>query len=311
MAKVTRNRGVLVEIESSYGTDPTPTGAANYIRCRTLEIEPLQADTVERETIRPYFGNYDILLANQRVQLTIEVELAGSGAAGTAPAWDPLMRSCGNSVAVVGSTSVTYAPESTTHESCTIHYFDDGIRHVVIGSRGSWSLNAEVGQIPVLTFTMTGRYATPTDDGIGTVTEQNQAAPVLFKNGNTTSFSIFGFSAALQSYSFDCNNETVYRELVGGTKEVLITDRKPGGTISIEAVALSDHNFFTDATGSSTGTNTFQHGQSAGNICTFSAPQTDIGTIGYEDSDGIRMLSLPYVAIPTSAGNNEYSLALT
>ena len=55
MAKVTRNRGVLVEIESSYGTDPTPTGAANYIRCRTLEIEPLQADTRRARNDPPIF----------------------------------------------------------------------------------------------------------------------------------------------------------------------------------------------------------------------------------------------------------------
>ncbi|HAF37880.1 MAG TPA: hypothetical protein DCG72_02760 [Gammaproteobacteria bacterium] len=311
MAKVTRNRGILCEIEASYGTDPTPTASANYIRCRSLEIEPLQADTVERETIRPYFGNYDILLANQRVALTIEVELAGSGTAGTAPAWDPLMRSCANSVTTVTDTSVTYAPESSTHESCTIYYFDDGIRHEVKGNRGSWSLSAEVGQIPVLTFSMIGIFASPADVSLGAVTEQNQAAPVLFKNGNTTSFEIFGFAGALQSYSFDCNNESVYRELVGGTKEVLITDRKPGGSMTIEAVSLSSHNFFTDATGSSTGTNDFQHGQTAGNICTFSCPQTDIGSIGYEDSDGVRMLNLPFVALPTSAGNNEYSLAIT
>ena len=136
------------------------------------------------------------------MQLTIEVELAGSGAAGTAPAWDPLMRSCGNSVATVASTSVTYAPESTTHESCTIHYFDDGIRHVVIGSRGSWSLNAEVGQIPVLTFTMTGRYATPTDDGIGTVTEQNQAARCCSKTATPPALAFLALLLLLQSYSF-------------------------------------------------------------------------------------------------------------
>ena len=91
---VTRNRGVLVEIESSCGTDPTqqepPTTSG-----AGLEIEPLQADTVERETIRPYFGNYDILLVNQRVQLTIEVELAGSVLLAL-HRLGSTMRSCGN-----------------------------------------------------------------------------------------------------------------------------------------------------------------------------------------------------------------------
>ena len=79
----TSQRLLLAEIESTYGTDPTPTGAANAILVRGLEITPIQADVVERELIRGFMGNFEALLANQRVELTFEVELAGSGAAGT------------------------------------------------------------------------------------------------------------------------------------------------------------------------------------------------------------------------------------
>ena len=62
------------------------------------------------------------------------------------------------------------------------------------------------------------------------VTVSNQASPLIFKNGSTSNFAIFGFAAALQSWNLDFNNEVIYRELVGGTKEVLITDRRPSGT---------------------------------------------------------------------------------
>ena len=107
------------------------------------------------------------------------------------------------------------------------------------------------------------------------------------------------------------NNTFNYRELVGGTKEVMITERAPSGSLVVEAPALSGHNFFTDATGSSTGTNTWQHSGGAGNIVTVSCPQSDFSAPSYEDSDGIVMLNLPFMAVPTSAGNNEFSLALT
>ena len=59
------------------------------------------------------------------------------------------------------------------------------------------------------------------------------------------------------------------------------------------------------------GNNTFQHGTSAGNIVTFSAPQTDLTSASYSDSDGIQMLNLDYNATPTDAGNNEFSIVVT
>ena len=46
----------------------------------------------------------------QRVEVTFEVEMAGSGTAGTAPAFGPLLKACGNSETIVTDTSVTYAP---------------------------------------------------------------------------------------------------------------------------------------------------------------------------------------------------------
>ena len=311
MALRTSQRLLLAKIESSYGTDPTPTGGANAILVRSLEISPFQSDAVERELIRGYMGNYEVLHASQRVEVTFEVEMVGSGTAGTAPAWGPVMKACGNSQTIVSSTSVTYAPVSSSFDSVTIYFFQDGVQQKVTGARGSFSISAEIGQIPTISFTMVGIYNAPTDVANATPTYQNQAKPVLFKNGNTTSQQLFSYAGAVQSFSFDQNNQSVYRELVGGTKEVLITDRRPGGSIVLEAVTMATKNYFTSITGSATGNNTFQHGQTAGNIFTFSAPQTDLSAVSYSDSDGIQMLNFDYTATPTTAGNNEYSLALT
>ena len=135
--------------------------------------------------------------------------------------------------------------------------------------------------------------------------------PLIFKNGNTTSFSAFSYSGALQSIDLNFSNEIIYRELVGGTKEVIITDRKPSGTLQIEAVLLATKNYFTVSTGSTTGSITVQHGTTAGNIATLTMPQSDLADASYADMNGIQMLNLPYVATPTAAGNDELSLAFT
>ena len=311
MAQRTSQRVLLAKIESSYGTDPTPTGSSNAILVRSLEVSPFQSDVVERELIRGYMGNYETLHANTRVEVTFEVEMAGSGTAGTAPAYGPLLKACGNSQTIVSSTSVTYAPLSSSHDSVTMYFFQDGVQQKITGARGSFSINAEVGAIPTINFTMIGIFNAPTDVSNPTTTYQHQADPVLFKNGNTTAQQLFSFAGAVQSFSFDQNNQTVYRELVGGTKEVQITDRRPGGSIVLEAVTMATKNYFASITGSATGNNTFQHGQTAGNIFTFSAPQTDLSTVSYSDSDGIQMLNFDYTATPTAAGNDEYSIVMT
>lgn len=312
MASVlTRRRLLLAKIESTYGTDPTPSGASNAILVRNLDIQPLVADTVNRDLVRPYMGQADQLLAQTRVEVTFEVELAGSGTAGTAPAYGPLLRSCGLSETVAAGTSVTYAPESSGFESATIYYHQDGIRHKVTGCRGSFELSGEVGGIPVISFSMTGIYNAPTDETLPTPTYSNQATPLLFKQGNTTSFSAFGFSGVMQSYNFNIANSVVYRELVGGSKEILVVDRAPSGTVVIEAPTITAKDFFTVATGTSTGSITFQHGSTGGNIVTMTTAQSDLGNLTYSDQDGIQMLNMPFIAVPTNSGNDELSLSYT
>ena len=298
-----------MKTESSYGSDPSPTGSANAVLVRDLNIEPIQSDEVSRDLIRGYLGNYDVLLANQRVNVTFDVEMAGSGTAGTEPHYSPALKACGLAVTTVSSTSNTYAPVSSSFGSCTIYVNIDGVNHAVTGARGTFSINCSVNNIPVISFNMTGKYNAPADVTLPTCTYQKQADPVIFKNSNVTGFEIFGTSLALQSWTFDMNNDVIYRELVGSTatKEVLITDRKPSGSLSVEAPALSAKNFFTIATGTATGTNTFTYHTVAGKKVQISCPQTDVSTPTYEDSEGVVLLSLPFNALPSS-GNDELSI---
>lgn len=310
MPLLTRKRLIVAKIEATYGTDPTPTGTA-AILVRNLEITPLQAELVNRDLVRPYLGASDQLTAQTRVSMTFEVEMAGSGTAGTAPAYGPLLKSCGLAETVVASTSVTYAPVSSSFSSVTIYMNIDGILHKLTGARGSFTLAGEVGQIPTIAFTFTGIYNAPTDTAQLTPTYSNQATPIIFKETNTSSFSLFSYAGCLQSFSFDLANEIIYRELVGCTKEILITNRAPNGTVMIEAPLLAAKDFFAAAIATSTGSLTFQHGQTAGNRFTFTAAQADLSGPTYADQNGIQMLNIPYIAVPTSAGNNEVSLTFT
>ena len=310
MAQLTRKRVILIEAESSYGTDPTPA-ATDVVLVTDLSITPQSSDIVNRDVVRPYLGSSQQLLANTRVECTFSVEFCGSGTAGTAPRYGSALKACGLSETISSGTSVTYEPISANFSSITIHYNVDGVRHIVTGCRGNVSLSAEVGAIPTLDFTFTGIYNAPTDTALPSVTYGNQATPLIFKNGNTSSFQLLSFAGALQSLSFDIGNSIVYRELVGGTKEVLLTDRAANGSVTIEAPTLAQKDYFTAAlTDTALGNLTVTHGTAAGNICRLSSTKVDIGDINYGEMDGVTMLEIPYTLVPSSA-NDELSIVYT
>lgn len=387
MPLLSRKRLILAKTEASYGTDSSPAGT-DAILVRELEITPLQSDTVDRELIRPYLGASQQLLANTRVEVTFQVEMAGSGSAGTAPAFGRVIQACGFSatttaaavtgtaqagsagsitlaagasatddiyngmvisitsgtgsgssgiitdyvgstkVATVQKTTATFTPDNTsvysiaanvaykpvsdTFSSVSIYYNIDGVLHKVTGCRGTFTINGQVGEIPTLDFTMTGIYNAPTDTAAPAATYSNQAVPVIFKNGNTTNFQLLSYAGCLQSVELDMGNEVTYRELVGCSKEVLITNRAVTGTVVIEAPTIASKDYFTAAlSDSSLGNLTLKHGQTAGNIVTVTSSTIDIGDVSYEDQDGIHMLSIPVVAVPGSTGNDEMILVFT
>jgi len=311
MALIARKAYILAKSEATYATSSTPANT-DAVLVRNLELTPLAGDVVSRDLLRPYLGNSEQLIARTYAELTFEVELAGSGTAGTAPRYGNLLKACGTSETVVASTSVTYAPVSTSFSSSTIVYNCDGLNHVLTGCRGSFTIRAEVGQIPTISFSMVGIFNAPTDLSPVAATYSNQATPLVFRQGNTSSFSIFGYSGLLQSFDFDLANSTIYRQLVGSsTGEVLITDRKPAGSVVIESPTIAAKDFFTVALGNTTGSTTFLHGTTAGNRVTFTAAQSDITAPTYSEQDGVSMMTLPFVATPTTAGNDELSLVFS
>lgn len=313
MAKLYRKRTVLVKLEVTYGTDPTPAGS-DACQVRNLEISPVESDVLNRDLVRTYLGSSPQLVANTRVQVTFEVEYAGSGTAGTAPRYGSLLKACGFSEVLVDNSSATYAPTSSGFKSVTIYYSTDGVRHKVTGCRGTFSLNLTANQIPVINFTMTGQYVAPTDTADPTPTFTNQAAPKIFNDTNTTAFTLFSETdLSLQSCQLDVGNEIVYRELVNSDKEVTLVNRASSGSLVIEMPTLASHDFFADAVASTAGNLSIVHGATAGNIITLAsaANAVSLGNPTYSEDNGVVMLNLPYTLVPSTAGNDEFTLAYT
>lgn len=309
MSLLSRKRTILAKVESVYGTDPTPAGSTDAMLVRNLNIQPINATVVSRDLVRPFLGNSDQLIADAHVSMDFEIELAGSGVAGTAPAWAALIKACGFGETVVASTSVTYAPISSSIPSLTLYFNVDGILHKITGARGTFELTFNVAAIPVLKFTFTGLYNAPSDSAAPSCDFTKFIAPKVVNTQNTSAFSLFSFSGYLENMSINLGADVQYRTLVG-LEEVRLVDRKPSGTIMIEAPTIGSKDFFTAARNGTTGALAVTHGSAAGNIVAIAAPHVSLGNPVYQDSKGVQMLSLPVVLSP-STGNDELSIVLT
>lgn len=308
MVQLNRKRVILAKIESVYGTDPVPTGAANAILVSNPNITPLSADLVNRNLIRTYLGASDQLLAGQHVELDFEVEMQGSGTAGTAPAYGPLLRACGLSETITASTKVEYSPVSAAFESATIYYNIDGVLHKVSGCRGTVDLDMTAKAIPVFKFKMVGLYTAPTDTALPVPTYTGFKTPLVVNNVNTSGFAFFSYSGVMESLAISLNNTVAHRTLVG-SDYVQISDRQSSGTVVFEAPAIGTLDVFESAIGTTLGALNLLHGTASGLKVQITSSTVDISQPVYKETDGVNMISCPFNLLP-SAGNDEFKITV-
>jgi hypothetical protein len=180
-----RNTAILAKAEVTYNVDPVPTGAANALLISNQTVNPLNAQNVDRSLTRNYLGGSEHLVGTAFIEVGFDVELQGSGAAGTAPAYGVLLRGCGMAEAITASTRVDYTFISTAEESLTIYYYDDGALHKLTGARGSFELVAEIGQKPVLRFKFIGIDAGISAAALPTTTLTGWIKPLVITDANT------------------------------------------------------------------------------------------------------------------------------
>jgi hypothetical protein len=308
MAYKWRKKAILAKIETVYGTDPEPTGGANAILGMNVELNPLVAEEVRRATETPWLGSQGIILVGQHVSLGFDVELAGAGAAGDVPGYGVLLRGCGLAETVTASTMVEYEPITDSHESVTVYLYIGGSLHKLVGARGSVSLELSARGLPVLRFRFLGLLLAASTASVPALTLTAWQTPIPASKVNTPTFSVHGYSAVAQTFSFDLANDVQGRFLIG-EESIQIVDRLPAGQILIESPPLATKDFFTVAQNRTRAAVSIVHGVTAGHIVQFDAPAVEIGAPQYSNDQGILMMTLPTEFVPV-AGNDEFVLTV-
>lgn len=307
-----RLQALLAKIETTYGTDATPTGAANAILASDVKISPMEGQDVERAFERPYLGGNPTIAAGLYQKLTFKVEVKGSGTAGTAPAIAVLLRACAMAEVVVAGTSVTYNPISSAHESCTIYFNSDGINYVFKGTRGTFKYVMSAQGVVYLEFEMTGLFTQPAAVAMPTPTYGTQLTqlPQIASSANTPTFTVGGVSLALRSFNFSAGNVVKPRLLIR-SESIIISDRSEMIDAQVEGVALATYNPYSLAAAGTTQAISLVHGVGAGKICTLAVPAAQVMRPGgIDQQDGVVEWPLKYQPLPVS-GNDQFTIAFT
>ena len=278
-------RLILTKLETTYGIDSTPAGT-DAMLISDLEFSPLESTIEERDNITPKYGSRGGVIAGKHTMVSFKIELAGSGTAGTAPAYDTLLKACGLSATTTAGALVRYTPNSDSTHSATLYFNVDGTLHKMLGARGTFTMQLEASKIAYLSFSFTGLFSVAEEQVAPTPDFSDFITPVIVGESNTTSFTVLGTAASSISFNFDLGNSVVNHQTIT-EQEIKITDRKATGSLSINAPELSSKNYWQDAIDSTQGTVSWSHGTIDGNIVSFSAPKAQLMNPKYGELNNV------------------------
>ena len=207
---------ILAKEEVTYNTDAAPSASTNAVLVEKPAWAFDSPRMIDRPAIRTSFGKLQKIFGGTLKMISFDVEMKGSGSAGTAPEIGPLLKSCGMTETIVGATSVTYAFSSTLsdYKSLTIWYYQDGTAHKLTGCIPiSCSFNADVGAVPKWSFSFAGHDTGRSDLALATPT-YNATAPVPFIGAT---FTIQTYAAIVSKLSFDLGLTTAKPTSVNAT----------------------------------------------------------------------------------------------
>lgn len=299
---------LLAKTEVTPGVDPTPDGTNDAIVVEDLQLA-WPNELIEPRRLKSTIGRAAPIQGRKYGTLTFNVPIAGSGSAGTAPDWGPLIEACGFGEAIAGGTSVTYTPESPDHESLTIYAYRDGLRYAFTFCRGNVAFSFPAGQRAMMAFTFSGLPVDVVDAALPAVTVDSTAAPVV----TGASFTVGGYAGVISELLCDMTNDVQMTDSVNGSDGYggpVIVDRNAQGSMNPEATLVATHDWWSDWEDGTGQALTLTVGATAGNISTFTAPSVVDRELTETDRAGVLTYDIP-ISYAESSGNDEVSLVLT
>lgn len=317
MFETTNNSVALLKLEPTYGIDANPA-AANAMMLMDIQIATV-ADKLERKVAKPFLGSNPFVLVNKRITLDAKCDLIGNITPGLAAPLGPVYRIAGHKETLVAgppSTKTLYTPISRGFESGTLYFYWADILFKMTGVRGGLDFDYMVRQYALGTLKLTGLFQLPEDGEVPTginwdafqtpeaiemptwdVTIKDGASPAVVVNAQQIQLSS---NAKVEVVEGSARREAAYK------------DRAATGTLKVfkdDTLANWNPWALADSKKVLTLTNTILGGAGR-NVDHPMRVQLEYPKPADLDG-GVAGFEIPFTAIPSGTGGDEYSIALS
>lgn len=275
------------------GTRTEAGGIPSYETTTNLLVKDLTPRLLEGDYQTQNFftgreGSQGDRLYNKTMGLEFMIDASTSGAAGTVPLYDDLIRATGWDSTIVADTSVSYSisPLGADKHQVAMQYRDAQSVQTTENMRGSLSFTADNNAPPMFGFNLMGKHFN---------SQQSVAQPVDF-NGwrdapscepeNMETFTVNGVKLCVQSFSFS-DGRTARRNQFMNCDETDITQRNITGRMVVEMPSIDTIDLLALAETTERVPLVWQMKNTPGDILRIAAPAVQIKFAGQQDIDGI------------------------
>jgi hypothetical protein len=322
MVALTQIGVILAKLETTPGVGVTPDSETDFIQALEVNFNP-DFNLIQRNYLRPSLSQVPHIMGRQLATISFTTEVFGTGVAAAdtdettqsqaTPKWADLLEACAMSGAAVSTPAgKVYSPLTSAQKTISIWCHYEGILHKLTGCMGSFTINAEAGQIATINWNFMGVYNAPVATSVPTDSVVSTLAPPLVES---CSFLIGGTASTVfvpGSISLELANSVIPRADANSAKgfnSMYITGRSASINFSPEAVPEASHPFWADFAGATGKAVSLNIGSTAGNQVLIAIPNMQISNLQYSDRDGIRIYEVSGAATTaTATGNNEFTL---
>lgn len=311
---LTKRDVILFKLQSVVGTPVVPSASTDAVLIENPTWSHEGLRMIDRPGVRSSLGTPQKIFGGTLKAVSFDLQVKGSGTAGAAPEFGPILQCAGMSETIVASTSVTYKNTSTasSHKVGTMYYYQDGMLHQMTDCRvNAFAFSAPVGEYAKLSVTVVGHDASLTDSAIVTPTlDSTKPQPFI---GAT--FSAHSYAAKISSLSFNLGLTVAMQpdaNATDGYGEIVITGRDVTGSFDPAAQLVATHDFVGRFKAGTTGTiSTGVIGATAGNRWAVTLSESYYLDVKPGDRSGIRTFDVPFACTDESTTDNEVAIAFT
>jgi len=283
MTQIKRKRVLAAKIEATPGTVETLAGADAAFNAYNIMAQ--QEIEFESREAQGGFGMHTSVSGGRKGRITFSVDASWDGTA-TEPSWaDTFLPACGWVKSGQVFTPRTEVPGANV-KTLTIAVYQDGMRKILSGAAGTFTMVSPTGRTAVFSFDFMGIWAPPTDIALLAPTYPT-ALGLRYASSTTTWDSV---ALCLENITLDSGNTVVLKECAStasGYDHAIITNRVVTVTGNPEAKLVATQDRFGQLILNSEAALTWDLDGPTNSVLTVAAPRAQIIALTEGDRNGL------------------------